>query len=138
MASANITGPSVAVPTITHRSATWAFKRPGPLKGNFETTRVRRATPTPCLLSLIAMLGVIADRACVRTFVDRYLSVGACLVNLVLTVACGNTVRINRAGWQHDEEPLCSVAGFYDQSRRLCRPRGASLQQRHGRRPSRR
>jgi hypothetical protein len=27
MASANITGPSVAVPTITHRSATWAFKR---------------------------------------------------------------------------------------------------------------
>src|ERR1700757_3227194 len=25
MASANITGPSVAVPTITHRSATWAF-----------------------------------------------------------------------------------------------------------------
>src|SRR5215472_18695333 len=59
-------------------------QRPGPLKGNFETTRVRRATPTPCLLSLIAMLGVIADRACVRTFVDRYLSVGACLVNLVL------------------------------------------------------
>jgi len=25
MASVNITGPSVAVPTITHRSATWAF-----------------------------------------------------------------------------------------------------------------
>ena len=68
------------------------------------------------------MLVVIADRACVHTFVDRYLSVAASLVNLVLTIGGGNTVRRNRVGWQHDEGSLCSVAGLPDQSRRLCRP----------------
>ena len=47
----------------------------------------------------------------VYTFIDRYLSAAASLVNLVLTVGGGNTVRRNRAGWQHDEGVLCSVVG---------------------------
>ena len=66
----------------------------------------------------------------VYTFIDRYLSAAASLVNLVLTVGGGNTVRRNRAGWQHDEGVLCSVVGFPDRSRRLCRPWRASIQKR--------
>src|SRR5262249_42530489 len=59
---------------------------------------------------------------------NRYLSVAASLVNLVLTFGGGNTVRRNRAAWQHGEETLCSIAGFYDQSRRLCQPCRAPFQ----------
>src|ERR1700720_3619526 len=68
-------------------------QRARPLGAKLETTRARRAPPTPCSLPLVTMLVVIADRARVHTFVDRYLSVAASLVNVVLTIGGGNTVR---------------------------------------------
>src|SRR5215831_5909978 len=91
-----------------------------------ETTAVRRATPTPCCPGAVHAFG----RSC--------LNVAAILVNLVLTFGGGNTVRRNGAEWQHDEGILSGVAAFAAQPRRLCQPWGASFQQRHRRRPSRR